>query len=113
MLCKTIIGTASAIALAMTLGVAGPVHAQTAKTTPRHSTSQSQSSYIGSDAAMKAALKHSGIPERDTYDMDVDLDTDSGPVHYDVEFKSDGLEYNYEIDAMTGEIINFHTEVDD
>lgn len=71
------------------------------------------STYIGDVAAKEAALAHAGIAEADTYDLKVELDTDDGRVHYDVEFKSNGMEYDYDIDAVTGEVLSYNSEVDD
>ena len=34
-------------------------------------------------------------------------------VHYDVDFKQGGMEYDYDIDATTGAILQSHSEVDD
>ena len=38
---------------------------------------------------------------------------DDAVVHYDVDFKSDGMEYDVDVNATTGETINFKSEVDD
>lgn len=33
--------------------------------------------------------------------------------HYEVEFKSGGIEYGYEIDASTGAVLQYEREQDD
>lgn len=53
------------------------------------------------------------MAEADTYELKVELDLDGAVVHYDVDFKAGGMEYDYDIDATTGEIIYFTSEVDD
>ena len=73
----------------------------------------SQDSYIGEDAAKAAALADAGIAEADCTEMKCELDTDDGTVHYDVDFKAGGLEYEYDIDAVTGEVMSSSSEVDD
>ena len=34
-------------------------------------------------------------------------------IMYEIEFYVNGVEYEYEIDAVTGEIISFESEIDD
>ncbi|HCE34134.1 MAG TPA: peptidase, partial [Clostridiales bacterium] len=44
----------------------------------------------------------------------IELDFDDGIYVYEVEFVSGGYEYEYEIDAKTGRILNFEKEpIDD
>ncbi len=69
--------------------------------------------YIGEDAAKAAALADAGLAEGDVTELEAELDLDDAVVHYDVDFKSGGMEYNYDIDAVTGDILNGESEVDD
>ena len=69
--------------------------------------------YVGEDAAKKAALEHAGITEAECSVLQVSLDVEEQPVCYDVEFASAGIEYDYEIDALTGAVLNYDAEVDD
>ncbi|MBQ1934111.1 MAG: PepSY domain-containing protein, partial [Clostridia bacterium] len=41
-----------------------------------------------------------------------ELDKDDGKYVYEVSFKKDGVEYDYEIDAASGKIIEFDSEKD-
>ncbi|KXH83827.1 PepSY domain-containing protein [Sporosarcina sp. HYO08] len=43
----------------------------------------------------------------------VELDTDDGWKHYDIEIKDGVYEYDFEIDAVTGKIIEFEKDRDD
>ncbi len=61
---------------------------------------------IGHAAAKAAALTHAGVSESQAYDMDVELDDEDGRWVYEVEFKTDGMEYEYVIDAYTGTVLN-------
>ena len=72
-----------------------------------------QGDYISGDAAKDIALKHAGIAEADCVELKVELDGDENPVHYDVGFKSNGMEYDYEINATTGDILKSEVERDD
>ncbi len=85
---------------------------QTQTQTPAQTT-PAQPTYIGEDAAKKAALGHAGFDESAVTDLKVELDTDDGTVHYDVDFKQGGMEYDYDINATTGEIMKSKSEVDD
>ena len=62
---------------------------------------------------MAAALKDAGVAEADATELKAELDPDDAVVHYDVEFKAGGMEYDYEIDAATGEVLKGESEADD
>ena len=68
---------------------------------------------IGYAKAKSIALNHAGVSESKAYDMDIELDEEDGKLVYEVEFKSAGYEYDYEIDAATGTILQQETEKDD
>ena len=68
---------------------------------------------IGYAKAKSIALNHAGVSENEAYDMDIELDYEDGILVYEVEFKSGGMEYSYEINAATGAILKHETELDD
>ena len=76
-------------------------------------TMTTQSSYIGEDRAKETAVNNAGFAVDDVTNLKCELDTDDGTVHYDVEFKKDGNEYDYDINATTGDIMSNKVEVDD
>ncbi len=61
---------------------------------------------ITANDARDAALRHAGIDESQARDIDVDLDRDNGKLIYEVDFNSGNTEYDYDIDAETGEVIS-------
>lgn len=68
---------------------------------------------IGVDRAMAIAIAHSAVPENLIYDKEAKLDVEKGVYVYEVEFKAQGYEYEYEINAKTGDIISVEKEIDD
>ena len=68
---------------------------------------------IGYAKAKSIALNHAGLSENQAYDMDIELDDEDGKLVYEIEFKSGGMEYSYEINAATGAILKHETELDD
>ena len=68
---------------------------------------------IGYAKAKSVALNHAGVSEGKAYDMDIELDYEDGRLIYEVEFKSGGMEYSYEINAATGAILKHEAELDD
>ena len=68
---------------------------------------------IGHAKAKSIALNHAGVSENEAYDMEIELDDEDGTLVYEVEFKSGGMEYSYEINAATGAILKHETEIDD
>ena len=73
----------------------------------------SGSADIGHAKAKSIALNHAGVSENEAYDMDIELDDEDGILVYEIEFKSGGMEYSYEINAATGAILKHETELDD
>ena len=69
--------------------------------------------YIGKEAAKAAALAHAGLSEAQVSKVKCELDREDGRVVYEVEFKFDGLEYEYEIDAAAGAVVKYDKERDD
>ena len=74
--------------------------------------SASQSAYIGLEAAKEAALKHAGLSAAEVTFLEAEYDYDDGRMVYEVEFRSGGAEYEYEVDALTGEIVKYERETD-
>lgn len=67
----------------------------------------SASAKISEDDAKKAALKAEKQDEKDVVIKKVALDYDDfGVLKYDVDFYANDTEYDYDIDAMTGEVIS-------
>ena len=67
---------------------------------------------IGHAKAKAIALNHAGVSESKAYDMEIELDEEDGMLVYEVEFKSGGMEYSYEINAATGAIVKQEAELD-
>lgn len=63
---------------------------------------------ITADKAKEIALNHAGLTADQVTFVRSELDRDDGRLMYDVEFyTSDYKEYDYEIDASTGEILSY------
>lgn len=65
-----------------------------------------QTSYIGGDKALQTALVHAGLSTAQVYDIDTEFEKDKYSAWYEVEFESDGTEYDYIIDAVNGSILS-------
>ena len=68
------------------------------------------SKYIGIDKAKNIATKHAGLSISDVTFTKAKLDTEDGKTIYDIEFYKDGTEYDYEIDASSGKILDHDTD---
>ena len=69
-------------------------------------------SAVTEDEARKTALTDAGVTEEQITGIRVKKDHDDGRQVYDVEFYSDNKEYDYEIDASTGEILSSDFEIE-
>lgn len=72
----------------------------------------SDKAYIGEAAAKKTALGHSGVSEQNAKQLEAELDWEKGIMVYEVEFKANGYEYDYDINALTGEIVFTNKKTD-
>ena len=71
-------------------------------------TTVQQPQRISAEEAKRIALEHAGLNEGAAKSLSVDLDDGE----YEVEFYTKGLEYNYEIDAYTGQILSVEKDRD-
>lgn len=65
---------------------------------------------VDMEAAKITAFKHCGADEKDVQSFRATLELDSLTLVYDMEFKYKGYRYDYEIDAVTGELISCEKE---
>ena len=71
-------------------------------------TTGGQAAAVTEEQAREAALSHAGLTADQVTFVRSELDRDDGRLMYDVEFyTSDYKEYDYEIDASTGEILSY------
>ncbi len=82
-----------------------PVETQPAQTQPATQIAQAQAKAI--------ALEKAGLAENQVRKLEIELDRENGILVYEVEFQSGAYEYDFEINAATGEIIKWHKEIDD
>lgn len=74
---------------------------------------QTTTAFISAAEAESAALRHADIAAADSLDISSRLDYDDGIAEYDIDFCHDGIEYDYDIDAESGEIRSFDTDACD
>lgn len=80
---------------------------------PSPTASQSGSGTITEDQARQIALDHAGLSASQVTFLKSRLDYDDGRQVYDVEFySSDYTEYDYEIDAATGDILSYDSDAE-
>lgn len=70
-----------------------------------------QISPIGFDAAKIAALEAAGVLTEDAVFGESELKERNGQQYYEVDFRANGNEYEYDIDALTGAVISSETDV--
>ncbi len=68
--------------------------------------------YIGEDEAKSIALAHVGLSETDVSHMFCKFDYDDGIAEYEVEFWDGTIEYDYEINAVNGEIMGYDYDME-
>ncbi|HZW97818.1 MAG TPA: PepSY domain-containing protein, partial [Bacillota bacterium] len=63
--------------------------------------------YIGEEKARQIAFEHAGVLKTEVQKLEVELDFEDGRMVYEVEFYHNDKEYDYEIDAKNGNILEF------
>ena len=74
--------------------------------------STSTGDYIGEEKAKTIALNHAGVSASNATFIRVQLGRDDGRMEYEVEFWSGNTEYDYDIDALTGDIRSYDRDVE-
>lgn len=82
---------------------------QSGENSPEDPSANSQAT-ITADEAKAIALDHAGFSEGEVYDFESELDHERGTLVYEISFENKNVDYEYIIDATTGEIL--HSEVD-
>lgn len=68
---------------------------------------------IGKEKAKEIALQHAGVAETEATRLRVEHDYDDGRLEYQIEFRVGNKEYEYEVDAKTGNIHERDFDVED
>lgn len=68
---------------------------------------------ISFDEAKSIALNHAKVDASSLIDFDIDLESKNGITYYEIEFETVNCEYEYDINAETGEIIWFEWDNSD
>lgn len=66
--------------------------------------------YLSQDAIKDIILDHAGVNLADISRLQYDFEMEKGVPEYEVEFYVGAVEYDYEINALTGEILSFSQE---
>ena len=79
---------------------------------PHHdnSTSPTTNDYIGVEKAKEIVLNHAGLNSNDVTFHKVELDVDYPIATYEIEFYYQYFEYEYELNATTGEILKYERD---
>ena len=71
----------------------------------------STKAYIGKTKAKQIALNHAEVSNHEN--LEIEFDADNGIIVYEVDFNTATMEYEYEINAITGKIIKTEKEKND
>ncbi len=88
-------------------GTASSAPSPSETTSPQQATT---TDYIGVENAEAIAFEHANLLESDVLFLISELEHDDGRAIYEVDFWDGNLKYNYDIDALTGEIVGFSQE---
>lgn len=98
--------------------ISGKTSSNTTTTTkPNNNTNTDNSNSAANQAitaekAKEIALKHVGLKAEEVSFIKAELDKERGQTVYDVEFYKGNVEYDFEIDAKTGKILDFDKDIE-
>ncbi len=95
-------------------GTSQDVTAQPETGTAQSETGNDEGQYIGLESAQNIALEHAGQKEEEVQILHTKLEYEDRVWQYEVEFYHPELhiEYDYDIDALTGEILSFDMDTE-
>ncbi len=82
-----------------------PVSEKTPENTEAPANKNNNNGYISVEAAKQKALDDAGVKSEDAVFLKAYYDSDDIVPHYDVKFESNGYEYEYEIKASDGSVL--------
>lgn len=65
---------------------------------------------IGGSAAKQAALADAGLTAAEVTGLKADFENEDGFKYYEVIFVYDAMEYEYAVDALTGQVLHVKSE---
>ena len=71
-----------------------------------------QSGQISEAQAKQIALQNAGLKESEVTFVRTGMDMDDGRMEYEIEFYCGNMEYDYDIDAMTGAIVSMDQDAE-
>lgn len=72
--------------------------------------SASTSKYISIDMVKEIVFKHAKVENKNIVNLEIEYDYENGNMIYDVEFDYNNIEYDYEVDAVSGKILESEIE---
>ncbi len=97
----------SALSASTTQGEGG---GETAAVPIQSSGRANDSAYIGIEAAQAAAFAHAGVTAEQAVVLETEYDYEDGRMVYEIEFLVGTTEYEYDIDAMSGQVVKSKVE---
>lgn len=71
-----------------------------------------EDSAITRERAIEIALNHAGLTEDEVFDLSAEREMENGIKVWDVDFEKGNVDYSYEINSATGDIIKSDKETD-
>lgn len=84
---------------------------QAKKTNTQPKQKSQKSDYIGMERAKQIAFNHAGVNGANARFDDQEFDVDDGVPHYELEFDVNGNEYEYDVHAVSGNILKFEHDI--
>ena len=111
---KSLIGAATVTCMLFEAGMTGvPYYGSTFVAKSKVSKSYKAARKITADEAKRIALAHAKLAEKDVTFVKVELELeDNNRYEYDVDFYSRNVEYDYEIDAVSGAILSADRDIE-
>lgn len=95
-----------------TTPIDAPIPDDNTSTETGNSNTSNNKIQLTKDEALNYALKHAGVSRNDVKVKEIELDRDDGRLIYEIEFYTSNREYDYDIDAYTGQVLSMDYDID-
>lgn len=95
-----------------TTPIDAPIPDDNTSTETGNSNTSNNKTQLTKDEALNYALKHAGVSRNEVKVKEIELDRDDGRLIYEIEFYTSNREYDYDIDAYTGQVLSMDYDID-
>ena len=92
--------------------ITNPNETKEETTSQENNETTTDNGYISTEKALDIALDHAKLDKNDIHDLSIELDYKNDKNVYEIDFNYKNYDYEYYVDAKTGDIMHSFKEID-